>query len=221
MSASLTVMQLLRPLRWTHLLVPLVPISMTNDLIHYPAPFMLGIPTDEKLSADILTSLPPDVTLVDLDVGRVILASAFANDYSSASAHGETRETVGGALRSQVLSLAESLGGIFGAAIYRDSWCSDSPLVSCTASLENQGISVKSQRLSHQGRMDYLVVRNICKEFIDELLSGKCCNPLSQTVHTIVDMLPSFIRDQIISYSNLCCMFRHWIMLCVVRRKKE
>ena len=161
MAASDAIMQLLKPLQWKHLLVPLVPESMMNDLVHYPAPFVLGIPTDEKRSAEILSSLPEDVTLVDLDVGRVMLASEFVHDSSSASSNGHGSITR--ALRSQVLFLAESLGGIIGAGI-DDSWASDSPL----------------QIIPHDNNNkvdDFVSIRNICQEFVLELLSGvhSCC----------------------------------------------
>lgn len=160
MAASDAIMQLLKPLQWKHLLVPLVPESMMNDLIHYPAPFILGVPTDEKKSAEILSSLPNDVTLVDLDVGRVMLASEFVHDDLSAS---DGTETSAGALRSQVLFLAESLGGIVGGAV-DDSWASDSPL----------------QIIPHDNNNkvdDFVSIRNICHDFISELLSGvhSCC----------------------------------------------
>jgi hypothetical protein len=160
MAASDAIMQLLKPLQWKHLLVPLVPESMMNDLVHYPAPFVLGIPTDEKKSSEILSALPEDVTLVDLDVGRVMLASEFVHDSSSTSS---TAQSITRALRSQVLYLAESLGGTIGAAI-DDSWASDSPL----------------QVIPHDNNNkvdDFVSIRNICHDFILELLSGvySCC----------------------------------------------
>ena len=158
--SAFAMMKLLKPLKWAHLQVPLVPISMMNELIHYPAPFMLGIPTDEKESAAILSALPSDVTLVDLDVGRVILASVFSND-TSKSAEGDSGEAGAGALRSQVLFLAESLGGAFGAAIHRNSWCSDSPL------------QVMPNERGKQSGDNFTEVLNICAEFISELLAGK------------------------------------------------
>mmetsp|Transcript_7437 Transcript_7437/g.16861 ORF Transcript_7437/g.16861 Transcript_7437/m.16861 type:complete len:1957 (+) Transcript_7437:3-5873(+) len=167
MSASFAMMQLLKPLKWAHLHVPLVPVSMMNELVHYPAPFLLGIPTDEKESAAILSTLPSDVTLVDLDVGRVILASEFAND-ASKSAEGASGEAVAGALRSQALFLAESLGGAFGAAIYRNSWCSDSPLQVMPS---KRGVPVK------QSVDNFSQVLGICEDFVSELLAGihSCC----------------------------------------------
>jgi hypothetical protein len=111
MSASAAIAQLLRPLNWTHLIVPHTPISMVNDLIHYPAPFILGLCTDEKKSASILRSLPQDVTLVDLDVGRVMLASVFVYDNATnTSKTGMSESNHAAALRSQSLTLAEFLG---------------------------------------------------------------------------------------------------------------
>lgn len=164
MSASLAVTQLLSPLRWAHLHVPLVPVSMLDELVHYPAPFVLGIPTDEKQSASVLGGLPSDVTLIDLDVGRVILASEFSND-TSKSVEGD--EAVAGALRSQVLFLAESLGGAFGAATHRSSWCSDSPTL--------QAMEDQIKHNYYPG--NYSEVIHICKEFIGELIQGihSCC----------------------------------------------
>ncbi|KAL3763104.1 hypothetical protein ACHAWU_004990, partial [Discostella pseudostelligera] len=161
-AASFGMLQLLRPLTWAHLQVPLVPVSMMNELIHYPAPFMLGFPTDEKDSVAVLSSLPTDVTLVDLDVGRVILASKFANDKK---VQGGSDEVAAGALRSQVLFLAETVGGQFGAAIYRNSWCSDSPFQ-----------SIPNNRCM-KGDGSFSEVLNICGELISELLSGlhSCC----------------------------------------------
>jgi hypothetical protein len=62
------------------LLVPLVPSALALDLLQYPAPFILGISSEDPGNMDALRSLPADVTLVDLDVGRVILAPSFAHD---------------------------------------------------------------------------------------------------------------------------------------------
>jgi len=168
MAASFAIMQLLKPLKWAHLQVPLVPASMMNELIHYPAPFVLGIPTDEKESAGVLSTLPSDVTLIDLDVGRVILASEFVN--ASKSDGEESDEAAAGALRSQVLFLAECLGGAFGAAMYQNSWCSDSPL----QLIPNERDALVEQRRS---KGNFSEVLAICDEFISELVSGvhPCC----------------------------------------------
>ena len=170
-AASFGMLQLMKPLKWSHLQVPLVPVSMMNELIHYPAPFMLGCPTDGRESVSILNSLPNDVTLVDLDVGRVILASEFANDASRSvegSGSGEYND-ISGALRSQVLYLAECLGGAFGVAIKQNSWCVDSPFqampTDTKASLSMSGADIFSE------------VHKIASSFVSELLSGihACC----------------------------------------------
>lgn len=174
-AASFAMAELLKPLKWAHLQVPLVPVSMMNELIHYPAPFMLGFPTDEKNSAVVLGTLPSDVTLVDLDVGRVILASKFANDKN---AEGTSDDVVAGALRSQVLFLAETVGGEFGAAIYRNSWRSDSPFQSMP---NNIGQLMESND-------SFAEVIKICREFISELLAGKRRN---QGVCQCVELISS------------------------------
>jgi hypothetical protein len=57
MAASMALTQLMKPLNWTHLHVPHAPVSMIVDLIHYPAPFILGLSTDEKQSAMVSSSL--------------------------------------------------------------------------------------------------------------------------------------------------------------------
>ena len=162
-AASFGVMQLIKPLKWSHLQVPLVPVSMMNELIHYPAPFVLGCPTDEKESVSILNALPSDVTLIDLDVGRVILAADFANN-SSKSADGKSGEVIAGALRTQILFLAESLGGAFGAAMYQTSWCADSPF---QAMPKNAGLK------SVGGADIFAEVLKISFSFVSELLSGE------------------------------------------------
>lgn len=158
MAASVALKQMVQPLNWTHLLVPHSPLSMLNDLIHYPAPFMLGLSTDEKQSASILRSLPSDVTLVDLDIGRVILASEFVHDDDEMD--DDTKVSSQSALRSQVLVLAEFLGGIFGSATL-SSWCSDSPLGI---------ISYSSNESPSSG---FSVIRNICQDFTTDLISGE------------------------------------------------
>eukprot|EP00804_Cyclotella_cryptica_P017386 CCRYP_016637-RA/>CCRYP_016637-RA protein AED:0.01 eAED:0.01 QI:87/1/1/1/1/1/3/866/1626 len=163
LSASVAITELLRPLKWTHLLVPHTPISMVNDLLHYPAPFILGLSTDEKKSANILRSLPPDVTLVDLDVGRVMLASVFVYDDATKS-NGTMKESSRVALRSQSLVLAEFLGGIFGSAIYQESWCCESP----------QYVNPREwNEVSTSEVLKFAKIRNICCDFLTELTSGE------------------------------------------------
>ena len=134
-------------------------MSMVNDLIHYPAPFILGLSTDEKHSANILRSLPSDVTLVDLDVGRVMLASEFVND--DVEMDDDTKASSQSALRSQVLVLAEYIGGIFGSATLTESWNGDSPF------------SVMKERPPFDETSRFSIVQSICYEFVAELISGK------------------------------------------------
>ena len=153
----------MKPLKWSHLQVPLVPVSMMNELIHYPAPFVLGCPTDEKESVSILNALPSDVTLIDLDVGRVILASDFAND-ASKSANEGSDDVIAGALRSQILFLAESLGGAFGVAIYQNSWCADSPHQAMSKNIASHPVG---------GADIFSEVLKISSSFVTEFLSGE------------------------------------------------
>lgn len=167
-SASMALSELINPLKWTHLLVPHAPISMVNDLIHYPAPFILGLSTDEKQSARILRSLPSDVTLVDLDVGRVMLASEFVND--DIDMDDDTRASSQSALRSQALVLAEFLGGVFGSAIHEESWCCDSVLPNKYNDASRPELASKFSR-----------VKSVCHNFLEELISGEC-----QIFHIII-----------------------------------
>jgi hypothetical protein len=111
------------------------------------------------------------VTLVDLDVGRVILASEFANDASrSADVSGSgDYNNISGALRSQVLYLAECLGGAFGVAIKQNSWCVDSPFQAMSTDIKAS--------LSMSGADIFSEVHKIASLFVSELLSGihSCC----------------------------------------------
>lgn len=125
-SAAVGLGALLKPLKWSHLLVPLVPASLASDLIQYPAPFILGIPSQDSDNMDILGNLPKDVTLVDLDVGRVILAPAFGKDNEMVRKSTDSEATAK-ALRSQTLYFAQALGIVFGNALTPDTWCCDSP----------------------------------------------------------------------------------------------
>lgn len=125
-SASVALSALLHPLKWSHLLVPLVPTSLAGDLIQYPAPFILGIPSDEAQHAELIGNLPKDVTLVDLDVGRVILAPAFGHDNEMVR-RTDDWEATAKALRAQVLYLAQALGTVFGNSLRPETWCCDSP----------------------------------------------------------------------------------------------
>jgi len=39
--------RILKPLKWWHLLVPCVPVALAGDLLQYPAPFILGMPSED------------------------------------------------------------------------------------------------------------------------------------------------------------------------------
>jgi hypothetical protein len=160
-SAAVGLQAMLRPLKWSHLLVPLVPASLAGDLIQYPAPFILGVPSQDADNMDILGSLPTDVTLVDLDVGRVILAPAFGHDNEMVRKSSDT-EATSKALRSQILYLAQSLGSLFGIAVRPDTWCCDA-----LARVDD-----KKEVLSG---IDKLL--SVSHSFIEELLEGvaSCC----------------------------------------------
>jgi hypothetical protein len=160
LSASMGLKCLLQPLGWSHLFVPLVPTDLASDLVQYPAPYILGIPSDDKGSMELLKSLPKDVTLVDLDIGRVILN----RDFSQAFDEGSSSKASG--LRTQVLYLAETLGSVFGAKQNESLWCCDSPVTSL-ANEKKSGSMMKA-----------IAVRTACHDFIAELISGTlylCC----------------------------------------------
>eukprot|EP00980_Cylindrotheca_fusiformis_P006959 scaffold1469_cov119-Cylindrotheca_fusiformis.AAC.3 len=160
LSATVALQAMLQPLKWSHLLVPLVPASLASDLIQYPAPFILGVPSQDVDNMGILGSLPADVTLVDLDVGRVILAPSFGQDNEMVRKSLDTEATAK-ALRSQILYLAHSLGRLFGIAVRPDTWCCDAP------SLDDrkEGLCGTDKLLS------------VSHNFIEELLEGvaSCC----------------------------------------------
>lgn len=160
-SATEALKGLLKPLGWCHLLVPLVPSALAKDLVHYPAPFILGMPSEDPGVVEIMNNLPMDVTLVDLDVGRVILCPEFSFDSTgfSVPADQSPAQTMT-ELRSQVLYLAQILGSHFGAKLFRDAWSCDSP-------------SMTLQKAIRKDEADYDILRNVCRNFIDELLSGK------------------------------------------------
>jgi hypothetical protein len=158
-SAVISVTRLLKPLRWSHLLVPLVPSALARDLLQYPAPFILGIPSEDPGNMEVLNALPSDVTLVDLDVGRVILASHFAHD-DELVRNGEDPRITAAALRSQVLYLAQSLGLLFGSKLRKQTWNVDSPSVS--SSVQELQTDVP----------DIEKLQAVCRSFLVELLSG-------------------------------------------------
>jgi hypothetical protein len=157
-SVAVGLNSLTQPLKWSHLLVPLVPASLASDLIQYPAPFVLGVSSSS--SENILGNLPQDVTLVDLDVGRVILAPAFGHDNEMVRKSLD-KEATAKALRSQTLYFAQRLGAVFGKALKPKTWNCDSPY------LQNEQISLES--------MDHFL--SVAHSFIAELLEGvtSCC----------------------------------------------
>lgn len=162
-SAVSSVTQLLEPLSWSHLLVPLVPSALARDLLQYPAPFILGISSEDPGNIEVLRSLSSDVTLVDLDVGRVILAPSFAHDDELVRGS-EDRAGTQAALRSQVLYLAQSLGLLFAARLHNHMWNVDSP----SSSLPMEARS---------GLSDIEKLQAVCHCFLVELLTGttSCC----------------------------------------------
>jgi hypothetical protein len=101
--------------------------------------------------------------LVDLDVGRVILAPSFAHDDELVRGS-ETRTVTQAALRSQVLYLAQSLGLLFGARLHEDTWNVDSPATS---------LAVETR----SGLSDVEKLQSVCRSFLVELLTGtsSCC----------------------------------------------
>ena len=111
----------------------------------------------------LLNSLPSDVTLVDLDVGRVILASTLANEEGMNA----------GILRSQVLFLAETLGSVFGCKMQGPTWHCDSPMR--PFSPQRQGRKLSDDTNTENYEFD--TVKTICRDFIIELLCGarSCC----------------------------------------------
>ena len=166
LSAVTAITKLLHPLRWEHLVVPLVPSSLATDLLEYPAPFIIGLAADDQGNIELLNSLPDDVTLVDLDVGRVILAPSISFEETTSTTDVSAKmRSKSIALRSQVLYLAQELGVIFGSRLHRRAWCGDSPL-SC---------------LSRQGENpvagSFIELQSICESFLTELLASaeSCC----------------------------------------------
>lgn len=168
-SATVALSALLDPLKWSHLLVPMVPASLAGDLIQYPAPFILGVPSEDSQNAELIGNLPRDVTLVDLDVGRVILAPDFGLDNDMVQKSQDPRATAG-ALRSQVLYLAQALGTIFGNTLKAESWLCDVVVPPGGRNSTEHGV----------GGLKF-----VAKSFISELLEGmsqsrkrcvECCN---------------------------------------------
>ena len=198
-TASVGLAALLRPLKWSHLLVPMVPGALANDLIQYPAPFILGVPSEDADSMDLLGNLPRDVTLVDLDVGRVILAPDFGQENEMCRGTNDARATAR-ALRSQVLYLAQGLGAVFGNNLRPDSWICDEPFMSTPSPGK-----ILNDDQSITARLNDL--RASAKSFIEELLEGSisCCywiEEMTPNYGTTVEPTVLFDEDKFFEIKN-------------------
>eukprot|EP00531_Pseudo-nitzschia_arenysensis_P016693 CAMPEP_0116138168 /NCGR_PEP_ID=MMETSP0329-20121206/12643_1 /TAXON_ID=697910 /ORGANISM="Pseudo-nitzschia arenysensis, Strain B593" /LENGTH=1590 /DNA_ID=CAMNT_0003633143 /DNA_START=88 /DNA_END=4860 /DNA_ORIENTATION=+ len=198
-AASVGLAALLRPLKWSHLLVPMVPGALASDLIQYPAPFILGVPSEDADSMDLLGNLPRDVTLVDLDVGRVILAPDFGKENEMCRGTTDVQATAR-ALRSQVLYLAQGLGTVFGNSLRPDSWICDEPFMS-----EPTPGTISNDTQSITTRLDNL--RASAKSFIEEVLEGSisCCywiEEMTTTYGTNVEPTVLFDEDKFFEIKN-------------------
>jgi hypothetical protein len=159
LSAVTALSKLITPLEWPHLCVPTVPSHIAVNLIHYPVPFLIGLCSHDKDNQEI-SNVPKDVTVVDLDLGRVVLGEKYASSGDSMESSSE--------LRLQVINLAEELGAHLGSLISPDVWRCEDPLFvsggnskSVMADTVNAGDSVRS----------------FCHDFIAELTAGvdSCC----------------------------------------------
>jgi hypothetical protein len=164
---------LLDPLKWSHLMVPLVPATLAGDLVQYPAPFILGIPSEQAQNEELIGNLPRDVTLVDLDVGRVILAPDFGLDNDMVRKADDPVATAS-ALRSQVLYLAQTLGSIFGSRMKPQTWLCDH----CS--------QPGTVPLTEPKPTDVEGLKDAAKSFIAELLEGvsACCYWIEEAAQT-------------------------------------
>lgn len=188
---------LLRPLKWCHLLVPLVPGALAGDLIQYPAPFILGVPSEDADNIDLLGSLPRDVTLVDLDVGRVILAPSFGQENEMVRGTSDSQATAR-ALRSQVLYLAQNLGTVFGNSLRPRSWKCDRP--SLQSVNDFSGTSIPNENGLEQ-------LCSTAAAFVTELLDGStsCCywiEEATKSYGTTVEPNVLFDEDRFFEIKN-------------------
>jgi hypothetical protein len=201
------VTKLLHPFKWEHLVVPLVPSSLARDLLEYPAPFIIGLAAEDEGNLELLNALPDDVTLVDLDVGRVILAPSIAfGDDPSISDFGQNRRSKALALRSQVLYLAQGLGVVFGTRLRRQAWCGDSPSISL------------SQQDSKNETASFGKLQEICRIILEELVAGTeaCCHwieesqsPDAPLFQTDVERTVLFDEDRFFQIKNLRAMRKY------------
>lgn len=185
LSATVGLTKMLKPLKWCHLIVPRVPSSLANDLIQYPAPFILGLPSEDPEMTELIRDLPEDVTLVDLDVGRVILAPLFAHQ-SELGRGVQNSASTARELRSQVLYLAQCLGSVFGNTIDANTWSCDRPAPSLTPTQNNVNAS----------RFDLL--RGVCRDFLNELVAGtaSCCYWMEEESGSGSSSEPTVLLDE-------------------------
>jgi hypothetical protein len=202
-SAATAITSLLDPFKWEHLLVPLVPSSLANDLLEYPAPFIIGLASEDEGNLELLNSLPDDVTLVDLDVGRVILAPTIAFNEDALRDPSSDRRSIGPALRSQILYLAQALGIVFGSKLSTQAWCSDSPHPAlCKKDKDN--------------RSQFEQMQDICRSFLNELLTGiQSCSywieehQPADTEKSVVESAVLFDEDRFFHLKNLRAGGKH------------
>jgi DENN (AEX-3) domain len=175
LSATTALTELLKPLKWCHLIVPRVPSALALDLLQYPAPFILGLPSEDPGIVDLIQDLPDDVTLVDLDVGRVILAPNFAHNADIRKESTLADEvTTARAIRSQVLYLAQSLGTVFGSCMDPVTWSCDRVSAPLTTDVNADG---QQQVGSFAATTPFNRLKTVCHDFLQELLAGttSCC----------------------------------------------
>jgi hypothetical protein len=198
LSAATAIVELLKPLQWCHLFVPRVPTALASDLLQYPAPFIIGIPSEDPGMLDLIRELPDDITLVDLDVGRVILAASLSNKEEVGRTNAENPEDMTRALRLQILHLAQTLGSVIGRSLQPDIWLCDSMLQHSTDDLKVSRFDKLSQ---------------LCSSFVNELVAGvsSCCfwieesspTGLEKTEPTIVLDETRFFKVKEMRYSKL------------------
>jgi hypothetical protein len=198
LSAATAIVELLKPLQWCHLFVPRVPTALASDLLQYPAPFIIGIPSEDPGMLDLIRDLPDDITLVDLDVGRVILAASLSNKEEVGRTNSENPEDMTKALRLQILHLAQTLGSVIGRSLQPDLWLFDSMLQQSADDLKVSRFDKLSQ---------------LCSSFVHELVAGisSCCfwieesspTELEKTEPTIVLDENRFFKVKQMRYSGL------------------
>jgi len=163
LSVSIALRSLLRLLDWTHLFVLLVQLALVEDLVQYPAPFILGIPSDDCSGVELVKSLQDDVTLVNIDVGCMILAQRFAGDFGGKD--GGLQVVV--KLIAHALYLVEGLWTVLGSLQCEMVWCCDSPSLGTVGFGGGGGWDGVEEAIKKVE-----VLRSMTGEFIRELLTG-------------------------------------------------